>query len=202
MNWFHRLRTWLSIRLAVKTEITDDNTGWHRISHGSHDRDLAEQQKLYTDILTAWRKNPIAKRTVEITTDYVVGDEIKLSSPTNPLTHSSSYFWNHPQNHMPNRLESMCDELTRAGDLFPVLLRNAVDGMSYIRFLTKDQIGDIQTKKDDWETEMVYKQSTNTIEENDKNWYSPQNGRSRKPAPSASTTPSTAPSVPNSARAT
>jgi hypothetical protein len=57
------------------------------------------------------------------------------------------------------RLEAMSDELARAGDLFVALFRNGNNGMSYIRFVTKDQIEKIETKKGDWETELVYHES-------------------------------------------
>src|SRR5690606_16879622 len=53
-------------------------------------------------------------------------------------------------------LEGMCDELTRAGDLFPLLFRNTGDGMSYLRFVTKDQIGEIVTAANDWEQEVAF----------------------------------------------
>ena len=43
------------------------------------------------------------------------------------------------------RLETMCDELSRFGDLFILLFRNDMDGMSNICFVTKDQIQKIET---------------------------------------------------------
>jgi hypothetical protein len=65
-------------------------------------------------------------------------------------------FWRHPKNRMDLRLEAMCDELSRAGDLFVVLFRNPSDGMSYIRFVAKDRILRIETSPNDWESEQVY----------------------------------------------
>jgi hypothetical protein len=75
------------------------------------------------------------------------------------------------------RLEPMCDELSRAGDLFVLLFRNRGDGMSYIRFLTKDRIVRIETVKNDWETELVYFEKGDTGES--RRWYSPNSGRVR-----------------------
>jgi hypothetical protein len=69
------------------------------------------------------------------------------------------------------RLETMCDELSRSGDLFVLLFRNDVDGMSYIRFVTKDQISKIETAPNDWETELVYYELTPLGETHA--WYSP-----------------------------
>jgi hypothetical protein len=50
----------------------------------------------------------------------------------------------------------MSDELSRAGDLFVLLFRNPQDGMSYVRFITKDTIQRIETSPTDWETEIAY----------------------------------------------
>ena len=54
------------------------------------------------------------------------------------------------------RLTDMCDELSRSGDLFVLLWRNPIDGMSYIRFVTKDQVTGIETAPNDWETEIAF----------------------------------------------
>ncbi len=65
-------------------------------------------------------------------------------------------FWNHPKNQMDLRLAAMSDELARAGDTFPVLFRNPQNGMSYIRFITKDRIVKIESAANDWETEHTF----------------------------------------------
>jgi hypothetical protein len=85
-----------------------------------------------------------------------VGDAIRISSPNKNLQRFLAAFWNHPKNRMDLRLESMSDELSRAGDLFVALFRNPLDGMSYIRFVTKDRITKIETAENDWETELAY----------------------------------------------
>ena len=54
------------------------------------------------------------------------------------------------------RLEAMSDELARSGDLFVLLFCNPQDGMSYIRFVTKDRILRIETAENDWERELAY----------------------------------------------
>ena len=101
-------------------------------------------QEIYADALEAWRKNPIAWRTIAITTDFIVGDRLAISSPNQALDKFIKSFWNHPKNNMTQRLDTMCEELARAGDLFVLLFRNPLDGMSYIRFVTKDRIEKIE----------------------------------------------------------
>jgi hypothetical protein len=178
------IRNWLGnglqrIALAVSVKI-DDSPGWVRQNGRSrHDRDQAEADQLYDDVLTAWRKNPLAWRTVQITTDYVVGETITISSEHPQLQNFIEAFWNHPKNRMANRLETMCEELTRSGDLFPLLFLNKHSGMSYIRFLTQDQIDDIETQKTDWETELIIKQRPEGIGDGPRSWYTPNHGRSK-----------------------
>jgi len=164
--------TWREMSASITSEV-NDAAGWSSLTAGfGHDRDQAEVQEQYEDALKAWRKNPMAKRYIEATTDYIVGDQIKISSQVESLSEFIARFWNHPKNRMDLRLESMCEELTRAGDLFPVLFLNKSDGMSYIRFVTKDEIIRIETKNNDWETEIKYHQKKGIAET--KAWVSPQ----------------------------
>lgn len=157
--------------LATVTAQVDDSAGWTSLSGRPHDLTSSEVQEQYEDALKAWRKNPIAFRIIGITSDYVVGDEIVVSSTNKAMGKFGTTFWNHPKNRMDLRLEPMCDELSRAGDLFVLLFRNEVDGMSYVRFVTKDRICSIDLAKNDWETELVYYETQPTGDP--KPWYSP-----------------------------
>jgi len=154
------------------TSQVDDSPGWQSISGRRHDRDYAEIQELYTDALTAWRKNPIAWRIVSITSDYIIGRDFKVSSPHPDLNRFIKSFWTHQKNQLDLRLIPMSDELSRAGDLFVALFRDPLTGMSYIRFVTKDTIKEIKTEPNDWETEISYLETIpNQVEP--KEWYSP-----------------------------
>jgi hypothetical protein len=140
---------------ALPTPVTDEGA-WRSLSGRGHDHNFAAVQEQYADALSAWRRNPLAWRITAITSDYILGDHILISSPQRNLRSFIAEFWNHPKNRLDNRLEAMCDELTRAGDLFVLLFRNQQDGMSYIRFVTKDRIQRIETAPNDWETEIAY----------------------------------------------
>lgn len=157
---------------AVSAQV-DDSAGWGSLTSLPHDYDYSEVQELYADALTAWRKNPIAWRIISIITDYVVGDNIRVSSPNRSLNRFIYEFWNHPLNRMDLRLPGMCDELARAGDLFILLFTNPIDGMSYVRFVTKDRIVKIETAGNDWERELVYHERIELTTETRK-WLSPE----------------------------
>jgi hypothetical protein len=159
---FKRLRSIFKTQLSPVSAVVDDSRGWGsltgRLNGGFHhqDYDPGQVQQIYADALEAWRKNPVAWRIIAITTDYVIGDRISISSTQRSLAKFARVFWSHPQNRMPQRLEPMCDELSRSGDLFVALFRNPQDGMSYIRFVTKDRIEKIETAPNDWESEWAY----------------------------------------------
>ncbi|MFN2222019.1 MAG: hypothetical protein PVH65_00900 [Chloroflexota bacterium] len=172
----HRLAQFfsnLAIRLGGLTVRVDDAAkGWTSFSAQPNDQDYATAAQLYRDALEATRKNPLAKSILDITTDFVIGDGITISSSHGRLQTFIEKFWNHPQNRMDQRLAAMCDELTRAGDLFVVLFRNPQDGMSYVRFVTKEQIVHIETADNDWERELAYHQVQDDPL-NPKVWLSP-----------------------------
>ncbi len=156
-----RWRAWRARAAGLPALVSDGaraEHGWQMLSGRPHERSWAEIQELYTDTIEAWRKNPLAKRAIDVTADYVIGDGIAISSRFAPLQGYVEGFWHHRKNMIDNRLEAMCNELTVAGDLFPVLFTNRFDGMSYMRFVTKDRIAQISTASNDWETELWYRE--------------------------------------------
>jgi len=144
--------------------IDDESAGWTRFSSpASNERDAAELQELYQDAFTAWRKNPIAKRIVDITTDYCLGDGLAPNAPGMTGTFVDR-FWNHPKNLMPVRMDELSDELARAGDLFLTLHRNPDDGMLYVRPIPKDRITAIETLPNDGEAEISYTETRGAMD--------------------------------------
>jgi hypothetical protein len=158
--------------VASATAVVDDAPGWTCATNRTQDYDSSQVQEIYADALTAWRKNPMTFRIVSIITDYVVGDNIKMASSNRSLNRFIYQFWNLQQNRMDLRLPSMSGELARAGDLFIVLFTNPQDGMSYVRFITKDRIIKIITAENDWENELEYHEQQDTGDH--KRWKSPR----------------------------
>lgn len=159
-------------QLGVSVRI-DDSPGWTNFYGLPNDRALAEMQELYADALKAWRMNPIAKRITDIITDYTIGKGITPAADFQPLNDFAQAFWNHPQNHMADRLVPISEELSRAGDVFPVLFRNPHDGMSYVRFVIKSQIYEVITAANDWETELSYTQIPANTHLTPITWHNP-----------------------------
>lgn len=162
-------QAWLG---PLTVTIDDATKGWTDLWARPNDRAYSEVAELYRDALEATRKNPLAKTIVDITTDFVLGDGIRLTSSVPRLQRFLDRFWHHPQNRIDQRLQAMSDELARAGDLFIALFRNPQNGMSYLRFVTKEQIVSIETAPNDWETEIAYYQVTDDPTA-PKQWLSP-----------------------------
>lgn len=115
-----------------------------RDRHG-YDRDEA-----FSEALTAWRTNPLARRIVALTTQYVVGAGLTVSSP-HPGTHAFlQAWWHHRLNRMPVRVSEWCDELSRTGNVI-VLVSTDASGLSYVRALPASQVAEIETRPNDVE---------------------------------------------------
>jgi len=144
---------------AVSIRI-DDSRGWDQIAGGTGpaDQPWSEYATNLQDAHEAWRKNFLVRRIVNLTTSYVVGNGITVTSKDPDVDKFIRAFWRHPKNHVARRLGPMCNELTRAGELFPVLFTNKIDGMSYLRFVPASQILHLETDKEDYETELRYGQ--------------------------------------------
>jgi len=143
-------RSLLGVSAAV-----DDSPGWSSLNATPLDTPWSELQQQFVDTLEAWRKNPLARQIVNLTTSYVIATGITLGSNYAPLQRFLTRFWHHPLNQLDNRLGDWCDELTRSGELFPVLNR-AADGMSYVRMAPASEIDGILWLPGDYESETAY----------------------------------------------
>lgn len=75
--------------------------------------------------LEAWRGNPLARRIVGLTTQYVVGAGLRIRAE-HPGTHKFlEAWWNHRLNQLSIRLYEWCDELTRAGVIYALISTDA-----------------------------------------------------------------------------
>jgi len=156
--------------LASISAQVDDSAGWTAFAGGPNDRTTAEMQEQYTDALTAWRKNPMAKWVIDTVTDYTLGDGMRPEAQGS-MGRFLDAWWDHPKNYLTLRMPELTDELSRAGDIFLTLHRNPQDGLSYVRPIPKDKIIAIDTLPNDWETETAYYEQQDVGEP--KAWRSP-----------------------------
>jgi len=137
-------------RLSV---LETDNTflvGTRSLADAPRDRRSYDRSQILEDCLDAWRFNPLARRIVELTSQYVVGGGMLVSCEHAATQAFVQDFWQQRLNRMEVRLVEMCDELSRSGNLF-VLLSTDGAGMSYLRVVPAADIGRIECAPNDIE---------------------------------------------------
>ena len=119
------------------------------------DRLTYSRQEMLSQCLQAWRVNPLARRLVTLTSQYVVGDGLKVTCK-HPATHEFiRQVWQHPLNRLSTRVVDWCDELTRSGNLF-ILVSSDASGMSYLRAVPAAEIDTITSRPNDIEQPLLF----------------------------------------------
>jgi len=139
-------------RVALAVRAVDDARDVLVAGQRGQDRDRygADRDEVLRDALDAWRANPLARRIVALTTQYIVGAGVTLSSPHAPTQAFLQSWWNHRLNRMAVRVFEWSDELARAGNLI-VLVSTDAAGMSYVRGLPAAHVQEIVTRPNDIE---------------------------------------------------
>jgi hypothetical protein len=149
--------------------------------------DLSQQ---FTDTLDVWRKNPLARRFVNLITCYVISDGVQLATKYKPLAKFLTEFTHDPLNLFDLAQTTWCDTLTRDGELFLSLHLNIADGMSYVRALPALVFDKVQTRPGDYTVELSYHE---TVPMGDpdyaaggRTWLSPEHPDADNPNPDGS----------------
>lgn len=150
-----RIREGVRAALAAYTENDATFAIGSRPGEAPFDRCAPDRSEILRQALEAWRVNPLARRIVGLTSQYVVGGGINYSCPHAPTSAFLRAFWEHPLNHMAVRVYEWCDELTRSGNLFLLLSTDAA-GMSYLRAVPSAQVKTIHSRANDLDQELSY----------------------------------------------
>jgi hypothetical protein len=154
------------VALAVRAldDVTDRQVNRDTYPRDRYDYDRAE---ILRDALDAWRLNPLARRIVELTSQYVVGGGLGIESKHEATHRFLRKWWDHRLNRMSMRSFDLSDELSRTGNLFCVISTDA-SGMSFVRALPTADILEIETRPNDVEQEIAIWQAVDpAIEEPD-----------------------------------
>jgi len=127
----------------------------HSPGQAERDRFVYDREEVQRLALEAWRANPLARRLVELTSQYVVGGGVAVSCRHEPTARFLTAFWEHPLNRMAVRCFEWCDELTRTGNLF-VLVSTDLGGMSYVRAVPAAQVERIESRANDIEQPLAF----------------------------------------------
>ena len=161
MGLFDRIiekRVSAAVRTALAVVENENNflIGTRSTSQTDRDRFTYDRTDVLQQSLEAWRTNPLARRIVELTFQYVVGGGLTINCKHTAAAAFLNDFWEHRLNHMPIRVSELCDELTRTGNLF-VLISTDAAGMSYIRALPATEIDEIISRANDIEQPLAFK---------------------------------------------
>jgi hypothetical protein len=136
--------------LSVAEDANSFLVGTRRYDETDRDRYEYDREDTLDQCLTAWRSNPLARRIVELTSQYVVGGGLDIKCDHESTRAFIGQFWNHRLNRMDSRIIELCDELTRTGNLF-ILISTDQAGMSYIRAIPASNIDKINHAPNDIE---------------------------------------------------
>lgn len=147
-------------RVALRVRAVEDaadrlaSAGWlnHRDTY-PRDRREYDRQQVLAGALEAWRVNPLARRIVELTSQYVVGGGLSIECDHSYTHQFLQEWWHHRLNRMPIRVFEWCEELSRSGEIF-VLISTDASGMSYVRAVPAAQVEAIETAENDVEQEL------------------------------------------------
>jgi hypothetical protein len=120
------------VRSALALSEDDPFFSGARANLSERDRWDGEREDVLRQALEAWRFNPIARRLVGLTTQFVVGSGFTITCKHEATNEFIKAWMQHPLNRVNIRIAEMCDELTRSGNLF-VLFSTDASGFSYIR---------------------------------------------------------------------
>jgi hypothetical protein len=144
-------------------------------SAGPTDRPWASLMSDGREALEAWRRNPMARRFINLVTAYVVGDGITLSTENRAFANFIQEFFDHPDNHMLLRERQWCDELTRSGELFVTMFTDPSGGVPVVRAVPAGQIAEVKYREDgeyvDYEAELAYKQIRAEVDAYEGVWW-------------------------------
>ncbi|MCE5208272.1 MAG: hypothetical protein LLG42_08170 [Chloroflexi bacterium] len=119
------------------------------------DRYSYDRNETFDQALEAWRVNPLARRIIELTTQFVVGGGLAFDCKDEHTSDFLKQVWSHPLNQLEIRSIEWSDELARTGNLF-VLLSTDPSGMTYFRAVPAAYIERIESAENDIEQEMYF----------------------------------------------
>ncbi len=136
--------------------ITDNNFFPNGMTDSYRTRYDYDRIKIQEECLRAWRINPVARRIVNLISQFVVGSGVSIECDHRATQKFIDEWFNHPMNRIPAQLKAWKDEGTRTGNLFFLFSVDKVTGMSYVRPVPADMIHEIQTADNDVMQETYY----------------------------------------------
>lgn len=152
MNPFNELSNRIRERFSLppRPELSDNDFFTDMPPASQRDRTLPAFRSIIEDSLQCWRNDPLARRIVNLTTEFSIGSGLSIQAGGMNEQAFIGRFWNHELNHMDARIREWSDELCRTGNLF-IVLSSDISGMTYVRAIPAAQIEEIIPRQNDIE---------------------------------------------------
>jgi hypothetical protein len=126
---------------------------WRRLSDNWYQKDVIPSTylEIHNQCYEAYNANPLANYIIEITTNFVLGNGVSVTSKNRKVQKVIDAFWEDPDNHMASRVFQLCTELSLYGEQFIRFFVNPYDGTVKIRQIDPSMIDQIETDPEDIE---------------------------------------------------
>lgn len=132
---------------------TEDDLLWRRLTDIWYQKDLLPSTylEIHNRCYETYNANPLALAIIELTTSFVLGEGLTVSACNKRVQEVIDSFWHHPENHMDERIYSLCTELSLYGEQFIHFFVNTYNGTVIIRQIDPSLIDQIETDPEDIE---------------------------------------------------
>jgi hypothetical protein len=157
---------------AALSAAGDDNrflAGVPAAPDAARDRLAYDRAGILEQAMDAWRANPLARRIIELTTQFVVGGGLVFDCKDPAAADLLKQVWNHPLNQLEVRTLEWCDELARSGNLF-ILISSDPAGMTYFRAVPAACIERIESAPNDIQQEARFYPKPSLTDMDPKPW--------------------------------
>jgi hypothetical protein len=137
---------------------SEEDYSWRRLSDQFYLKDVIPSTylEIHNKCYEAYNANPLAFAIIELTTSFVLGEGITVSASNPRVQQIIDDFWQHPENRMDERIDSLCSELSLYGEQFIHFFVNKYDGTVIIRQIDPSLIDQIETDPEDVEKPLRY----------------------------------------------
>jgi len=132
---------------------TEEDYYWRRLSDVAYQKDVLPSTylEIHNACYEAYNANPLANYIVEITTNFVLGNGVRVAAANKRVQRLIDRFWDDPDNHMATRVYALCTELSLYGEQFIRFFVNPYDGHVKIAQLDPALIDEIEADPDNVE---------------------------------------------------
>jgi len=126
---------------------TEEDYYWRRLSDNWYQKDVLPSTylEIHNACYEAYNANPLANYIIEITTNFVLGNGIKVTAASRRVQRVIDQFWRDPDNHMDTRVYALCTELSLYGEQFIRFFVNPYDGGVKIAQIDPSPIDEVET---------------------------------------------------------